>query len=121
MRDLQRAFCLLFLSVYLGYALTACASFMPTEKPATLEERIGVASLTLSGVRSAHANLIESGRVTPKIDADLIALEKSADDSITLARAALKTGDLTTAEGQLKAMQMALLALNKRIAQLEGK
>lgn len=114
----QRTVWLFLMSAFL--ALSACSSFIPKEKPATIEESIGVAALTLNGVRNMHANMIESGRVTPKIDADLVALEAKVDDAITLARTALKAGDLTTAEGQLNAMQLVLLELNRRIAQLEG-
>lgn len=104
-----------------GYLLSSCAAITPTEKAITIEERIAVASINLSGFRHVHADLIESGRVTLSIDKDLVALEKTMQDTIDAATASVRLGNLSTAEGQLKAIKAASDLLAERITQLEGK
>lgn len=105
---------------FLAFAISSCAAFTPTEKPTTLEERLGVASLTLTGVYRTHAQLNQSGRVTKEIDSEMVTIEATIEQAISVARVAIKAGDVKTAEGQLKLMQLSLLALNQRITQLQA-
>lgn len=107
-------------SILLALTLTACGMFAMTAKPQTLEQNIAAASLSLDGVRNTHASLISTGRVTKALDTELVAQEATADQALTLARIAAKGGDITTAQGQLDIMKAALIAMNKRIAELQA-
>jgi hypothetical protein len=107
------------LAYYLAITLTACAG-MVSQSPATPEQSIAAAQLQLNGILRTHANLIDTGRVTPAIDASLVDQEGKASQLIAAAKLAVKAGDIAKSKTELEAMQVLLIELNKRIAQLEA-
>lgn len=101
--------------------MTACGMFTVTAKPETPEQVVAATSLTLDGIRNAHASLITTGRINQAVDAELVAQESAVEQMLVVSRMALRSGDVTTAKGQIELMNAALLALNARIVELQAK
>ena len=101
--------------------MTACGMLTVTATPETPEQTVAATSLTLDGIRNTHASLITTGRINKAMDEELVAQETAVEQMLIVSRMALRSGDVTTAQGQIALMQSALLALNRRIAELQAK
>lgn len=110
------------LLAFLLMSISACSALKITEKADTPDKQLAVAQITLDGARTAHANLITTGRVNSKdLDTELTEQEDSVERIMRVARAALKSGDITTVDGQLEIMNQAMILLTARIAELQAK
>lgn len=109
------------LLAFIVMTLTACSAFQVTEKSDTLGKQLAVAQITLDGVRTAHTNLVTTGRInSASLDKEITEQEDSVERIMNATRAALKSGDLTTAQGQLQIMNQAMALLTVRIAELQA-
>jgi len=105
----------------LALILVAAAAIMGCqalgyEKPKTLEQRIGYADATLTGVNNAATQQLEAHTIS-STDAEAVAkVTTSADKALRGAEAALAAGDTATAEGKLAAAVAVLTQLDAWLA-----
>lgn len=99
--------------------IQGCAA-LQTTAPKTLEERIAVSYITLTYAVNASTAMVNSGRISKAVGNEVLEQGLSIFNGLQLAETTARAGDLTSAENQLKAMQVLILALNQRIAQLEA-
>lgn len=102
-----------------AFMLGGCPA-LQTIAPKTLDQRIAAFEISVNGAVDATTALLNSGRISKKDALSVLAVAEDLYKGIVTSRIAMKTGDLTSAENQLKLMQLALLELNSRIAKLEA-
>lgn len=113
--SLKTWFYLCLTAVLLG----GCAA-LQTVAPKTLDQRIAAFEISVKGAVDATTALFSSGRISKEDALSVLTVAEELYKGILTSRVAMKAGDLTSAENQLKLMQLALLELNSRIAKLEA-
>lgn len=87
--------------------------------PMSLQQQLASAELSLAGLVRAHTSLIQTGRITRNVDAQLSEQEDNAKAALDMSRFYLKIGDVKNAQSQYEAMDKLLTAISARIAELE--
>lgn len=119
MRFYPLAVCLVTFVSLMAVVMVGCAA-LQTVAPKTLDQRIAAFEISVKGAVDATTALFNSGRVSKEDALSVLTVAEELFKGIKTSRIAMKAGDLTSAENQLKLMQLALLELNSRIAKLEA-
>lgn len=116
MKDVQRAFCLLFLSVYLGYALTACSMLQSKPLPDRIDDAVILITATSAELNEGLAqNYYTKDEVRGYVDS-LVGARENVDKADEL----LKLGDLKSAENQMKLANSAINGVRSWLAKKKG-
>jgi hypothetical protein len=104
----------LFLALLL---LAGCASLV---KPVSVRQSIAYSEGGLTAVYNTIRDFKREGRITAEKRDQLVAEADKVGVALDASRAALGTGDITTAEGKLQFARSALLALEAVLKDIGG-
>lgn len=101
-------------SLWLAFALALCLAGCATI-PQTFDQAVAHANGQITGVAKSAAQLVTAGAISPERGKEISDDLKEASRTIDRAEAAYAIGDITTADGLLRAANAILLELAKEV------
>lgn len=115
MTKLQKLAGIALAAILIAAVLNMLPGCVSLEAPKSMNERLAYAFASLAAARNTAASMVERGRITPAQGQEAQTIANHARTLLDGSRTALASGDMQTAEGQLKLALDLLTALETRL------